>query len=128
MGESNTTSSRRILLIDDERLVTRVMKRALRGHEIETADSVPSALALIEQDPDFGLVLCDLHLGHDSGIDLYKDVAQRWPALASRFVFVHGGITHNQDEIFLRKLGNEQMIKPVAIPALREAPQQLCEC
>ena len=120
MGEDNVAGSKRILLIDDERLVTRVMKRALRGHEVETADSVPGALALLEQDPSYGLVLCDLHLGSDSGINLYKQAAQRWPELAARFVFVHGGITRTQDEVFLREIGNEQMLKPVAIPALRE--------
>jgi len=118
-GHDSTAPANRILVIDDERLVARVMKRALRGHQVEIADSVDSALAHLEQDPLFSLLLCDLHLGARSGIDLYKEVGRRWPALIPRFVFIHGGVTHPGDGEFLRSIANEQLFKPVEIPVLR---------
>ncbi len=122
MGESMTgdSTTARVLVVDDERLVVRVIKHALKRHEVEAAGSRQAALALLTEDARFDVILCDLQLGRDSGIELFKQIRQEWPALAPNVVFMHGGASRPQDEAFLQLAPNEQLLKPVGIRALRD--------
>src|SRR6185503_10670592 len=69
-----------VLLIDDEPLLLRSLRRTLEGEGYRTAlaDSAESALArLADHTPD--AVLLDLGLGRDSGHALLERVKRDWP-------------------------------------------------
>jgi two-component system response regulator HydG len=64
-----------VLLVDDEPLLLRSLQRILRaaGHRIRTAESSQAAAPALA-DSDLDVVLLDLFLGRDSGIELLE----RW--------------------------------------------------
>ncbi|MDD4880340.1 MAG: response regulator, partial [Gallionellaceae bacterium] len=63
----------RLLLVDDEPLMVRTLRRLLGEHNyrIEVADSGQAAIAALDQQP-FDLMLLDLHLQDMSGLDVLR--------------------------------------------------------
>jgi CheY-like chemotaxis protein len=85
-------SRRRILVLDDEQAILDVIRRKLSSeHEITTCISVPSALKQLEQSSKYDLVLCDLMMPEQTGMDFFAKVSQKYPTLCRRFVFLTGG-------------------------------------
>jgi len=67
----------KILVVDDEVGIREVVRDALikDGHEVTTVPSADQAYATILQKP-FDLVLTDLQIGEDSGIDVLKKIRE----------------------------------------------------
>jgi AmiR/NasT family two-component response regulator len=71
-------STRRLLLVDDDRLILATTSAALRaaGYEVAEADSADAALATIEASaPD--LALLDIRMGPVGGFDLARQLQRR---------------------------------------------------
>lgn len=85
------TERGRILIIDDEPLVRRALKRLLREHEVVEAECGESALALLTTSDHFDLVLCDVMMPGLSGLDFYARVREEFSPLEERIVFMTGG-------------------------------------
>jgi DNA-binding response OmpR family regulator len=77
------TRSYNVLVVDDEPAVCQSVDKVLRkrGHHVEQALSVASALDVIERGAAFDLVLADLMMPHVGGLELLKIVTDRWPDL-----------------------------------------------
>lgn len=114
------TPQRRLLIIDDEQVLLFGYSRALRsGFEVHTACSGAEALALLERDPAFDLVLCDLALGDMDGADVHESLTRTHPGLAARMVFCSGGATPGKAARFVETLGDRLLQKPLSVPELR---------
>ena len=63
----------KILVVEDEGAIRELLLRNLRlvGHQPQGADSLPAARALLERER-FDLMLLDIMLGKDSGLDLLE--------------------------------------------------------
>ncbi|GEM_PF-4707267 len=84
----------RVLLIDDDPFILAAYRRTLRRFfEVETAAGGEIALAMLEADHDYDVVLCDIVMPGVSGPIFSERVAARWPALDERTVFWTAGIT-----------------------------------
>lgn len=72
-----------LLVVDDEPLLRNVVCTLLgrEGYTCGQAGSVQEALALLEREP-FSLVLCDLEMPGERGIDLVKALQPRMPEIA----------------------------------------------
>ncbi len=78
-----------ILIVDDERSIRQVLRRVLEGrHSVDEADSVDEARRKLAE-TDFELVLCDINLSGESGLDLLRSVG---PALGDTAVVMVTGI------------------------------------
>jgi PAS domain S-box-containing protein len=111
---------RRILVIDDEPAVLRVIKRMLKDYDVTTCLGGHDALQHLLQG-DYDLVLCDLMMPEYTGMDLYERVAAERPNIIERFLFVTGGAFTKQTESFLRSVSREALGKPFTTAQLREA-------
>ena len=69
----------RVLIVDDEPLVARAIRRNLGGHEVQIASSGREALALLDAGKRYDLVLCDLMMPDVSGMDVYTAIRERHP-------------------------------------------------
>jgi DNA-binding NtrC family response regulator len=80
------------LIIDDDPLVRRVMRRVLsRSFDIEEVESAESAVMRLDRGERFDVVVCDLMLGDGlSGRAFYDRTLARDPALASGFIMTSG--------------------------------------
>src|SRR5262245_2504758 len=95
---------RRILAVDDEALLLKAYRRMMgEAHELITALGGNEALRVLDQDTHFDVVLCDLQMPEMSGMDLHAVIAQRFPALADRFIFVTGGAFSGDARRFLEE-------------------------
>jgi PAS domain S-box-containing protein len=81
----------RVLIIDDEPAVAAALGRMLEGHQVEIAHGGQQALKLLQHDPGYDIIFCDLLMPERTGMDVYEEVSAQLPALASRFIFMTGG-------------------------------------
>lgn len=114
------SSGRRVLVIDDEPGVLRVIKRILKDYDVTTCLGGKEALDHLQQG-NFDLVLCDLMMPEYTGMDLYERTAEARPEMIERFLFVTGGAFTKQTESFLRDVSTEAIGKPFTTAELRDA-------
>jgi len=118
----------RVLVVDDEPLVCRAVQRILSPpHDVRTRASGQGALATLEAEDGFDLVLCDLMMPDLSGMDLHARVLERRPELAERFVFLTGGAFTAGAREFLARVPNRCVEKPFEPAALRELVAKVLE-
>ncbi len=115
-----------ILVIDDEPLIGRALKRSLRGqHDVTAARDAREALTLLLQGLSFDLILCDVMMPGMSGVDFHVALTQYRPELVERVVFITGGAFTPRAEQFLETVGNRRLTKPIAEETLRELIAEL---
>lgn len=111
----------RVLVVDDEPLVGRAVKRVLSDQaEVHCVNGGREALALL-RDPaqDFDVILCDLMMPDMTGADLRGVLIASRPELADRLVFITGGTFTADMEQFLADSACPHLLKPFDVPVLR---------
>jgi CheY-like chemotaxis protein len=101
----------RVLVIDDEAMVSRAIVRMLRDHEVAAVASADEGLAQLAGPPP-DLVLCDLMMPGRTGMDLYDTLAATRPELLPRLVFMTGGTFTERAEEFLKQHEVRVLSKP----------------
>lgn len=111
----------RLLVIDDEEPVLRLLHRALFDYELVTARNGIEAIAILEHTRrPFDAVLCDMVMPGMGGADVCRAVATRWPELLPRFVVVTGGVLDDGDQRFLERHVVRIVPKPYSLASLRD--------
>ena len=116
-GSVTATASSDVLIVDDEEANRVAYDRALtsRGYSCEEAASAPEARAILER-REYRLVLLDIHLGADSGLDLLTEIRTTRPATA---VVMVTGIDDPDLAIKAIAMGAYgYMVKPVRVSEL----------
>ncbi len=109
----------RILVVDDEEPIRRILERMLGEHEVVTAASGREARALLEKDPAFDVIFCDLMMPDLTGMDLHAWLVTAMPALAPRVIFVSGGAFTPHAVDYLAGVSNVRLEKPIDPVRLR---------
>ena len=81
----------RILLVDDEPSMVRVLSELLSPHDVTTAYSGREAIALLAVDTSFDVIVCDLQMNDGTGVDVYEYLCAHATELARRIIFTTGG-------------------------------------
>jgi two-component system, cell cycle sensor histidine kinase and response regulator CckA len=111
----------RILVIDDEELILKSMRRLLmRQHEVLIANSGDEGRDILEGDDAFDVILCDLMMPGMSGMELHEWLKGRNPALAQRMAFISGGTFTADAASYLAGLPNLKLEKPIDAANLRQ--------
>lgn len=108
-----------VLVVDDDPVFSRTLRRSLRPHDVRTCAAASEAQALLLDAayvPD--LVLCDVFLPGANGNLLHARVARHRPEIARRFVFVTGGALGKDEAAYLRASGCPTLFKPVGLRTL----------
>lgn len=115
----------RILVVDDEEMVLRAIKRILADHELTCTESAREALGMIERGETFDLIFSDVMMPMMTGIEFYETLLAGNLELARRVVFLSGGAVTAKVENFLRSVPNLRIEKPFEVVNLRETVQRL---
>ncbi len=115
----------RLLLIDDEEPVLKMMSRVLRDHEVVTVTDAREALTRLEEDDEFDAILCDMMMPGMTGMAFHEGLLALRPEAAKRVVFMTGGSTIPEIADFLHAAGNRSIEKPFSPVELRKLVQQL---
>jgi PAS domain S-box-containing protein len=104
---------RRLLFVDDERILLDALGRALESHyEVDRASSAATALSLFEQGREYDLIVCDLMMPNMTGMDLFRTMQTRFPEHAQRTVFMTGGAFAQGAQEFLSSTRRRMLEKP----------------
>ena len=111
----------RVLAIDDEPELREMIELGLADHvrQLVTLGSGREALAWLEGDADFDLILTDLMMPDITGMDLIGAVTARWPALRPRMVVMTGGAFSPEAQRFLSQVRPATLMKPFTLTELR---------
>jgi CheY-like chemotaxis protein len=118
----------RVLVVDDDLLVARAVKRSLRSHDVVALASGRDALARLEAGERFDVILCDLIMPDITGMDLHEALARLAPDQARRMVFVTGGAITTRARDFVATTRNEVVEKPFDVAKLRDVVQRHMQC
>jgi signal transduction histidine kinase len=109
----------RILVIDDEPLMGRVIRAALAGaHDVVVVSRAAEAFELLASDAAFDLVLCDVVMPDGGGPEVYATISQRWPQLTKRLVFMTGGAFTPATKEFVAREQTPLLPKPFHVDEL----------
>src|SRR5688500_8051708 len=113
-GHPSNSSKGRVLVVEDNDLERQTLTTLLRvdGYETYSAARAQQALEFAEQDVD--VVLCDLRLHGESGVDLLRQWKERRPS--TPFIFV-SGVADVAQVVEAVKLGAEDYITKPFKPA-----------
>jgi two-component system, cell cycle sensor histidine kinase and response regulator CckA len=115
----------RLMIVDDDEMVLRSLARILGHHEVVCLSSAKEALAMLERDSRFDLILCDLMMPGMTGIEFYEALLEKRPEAASRMIFLTGGVTTARGADFLATVTNHRVQKPFDVRQLRVTVQEL---
>ena len=109
----------RVLVVDDDAVFREELAELLRddSNAVEIAPSVPKAIAALEHE-EFDVILTDLKMPRQSGLDLLREVRNRWPRT---LVVMITGYATVETAIEAMKVGAFDYIrKPFRIDQVRE--------
>jgi signal transduction histidine kinase len=109
----------RILVVDDEPLITTVVARALSGHDVVARTSAGDALELLRAGERFDVILCDLMMPQMTGMELYDHVVALDAAQAQRMIFMTGDAFTEVARAFVSTTTNRCIDKPFEPRQLR---------
>jgi CheY-like chemotaxis protein len=116
---ASATGTSRILVIDDDPILSRTLRRGLEPHEVRSASSASEAeIALLDPAYEPDLIVCDVFLPGANGHALHQRVRAQRPHIADRFVFVTGGGLGRAEAEYIRASGRPTLLKPVDVKAL----------
>ncbi len=112
----------KVLLVDDEEMVTQGLSRFVRWEEAGfrvcgTALSVSAALVLLEKEP-VDLVITDIQIPGQNGLDLIRILKERYPRTKTIILSGYSDFAYAQQALRLGAL--DYLTKPINFKALRE--------
>ena len=85
------TATLRILAVDDEKMLERLIPRMLAPHSVVFCNSVSQAMTHLKDDSAFDVVLSDVMMHPTPGWEFLEHIRHVHPELESRFMFMTGG-------------------------------------
>jgi two-component system nitrogen regulation response regulator GlnG len=114
-----------LLLIDDDpALIPEQVRQAFPRHRVEVASTAAEGLALVRTDPP-DVILLDLHLPDQYGLDVYKQVRQIDARIPVIFVTLAKGADAAIDA--MRDGAYDYLFKPLDLHQLRQVVGQALE-
>jgi len=109
----NSRKRARLLVIDDEPLILKVITNVLLvEHDVTSELDAGAALDRIRRGERFDAILCDLMMPQVTGMDLYETLLEIAPKQAQTMLFLTGGAFTARAQAFLDRLPNVTIEKP----------------
>ncbi|MEX1368186.1 MAG: PAS domain S-box protein, partial [Nannocystaceae bacterium] len=118
---------KRILCIDDEPIVGRLISRVLsNSHDVVVETSAEDALRRLSRGENYDAIICDLMMPNASGIDFFEKLQIVAPALSESCGFITGGAFTPRARSFTETLPPARLLhKPFRPQAVVEFVDEL---
>ena len=119
-------SGKRILVVDDERLVLQLLGEMLGAdhHTVDTVGDGTQALEVLRR-TSYDLILSDVRMPYLDGPGLYRALERRLPDLCRRFVLMTGDVLSAEIQTFLEQTGVPGLSKPFDRGQVRRVIKQI---
>lgn len=111
---------RRILVVDDEPMILRLLQHLLSPDLVDVTDSPHEALERAAAS-SYDLVLSDFYMPEMSGLDFYWELVKLRPELRSAFVLMTGFHNNAEVDAFVRATRVRLLTKPFSMEAVRDS-------
>ncbi len=114
------TKRGRILVVDDELMLGRAVKRMLSAeHEVVAVTRASEAIDFITRGERFDIIMSDLMMPEITGMDFHAELLRIAPEQAEKIIFMTGGAFTPQARAFLDRIRNPRLEKPFDESTLR---------
>lgn len=112
---------KRILVIDDEQLLLDLLTHLLSmiGYDVEQALNSREASGKLK-DRQYDAIFLDMKMPLMDGKEFYLQIAEKFPPLAKRIIFITGDVANQQTISFIRETGNLHLQKPFTIKEVKD--------
>ncbi len=112
--KSTNESRLKILIVDDEPILLKTMRRLLMDdYDVTEALGGRAALNELERNANkFDLIITDLNMPDVNGVDLYRYIIQKHYHLHNRVIFITGGSLISGSDEFFAGINNLRIKKP----------------
>jgi two-component system, NtrC family, sensor kinase len=119
-------TGKRILVVDDERLVLQLLGEMLGAdhHTVDTVGDGTQALEVLRR-TSYDLILSDVRMPYLDGPGLYRALERRLPDLCRRFVLMTGDVLSAEIQTFLEQTGVPGLSKPFDRGEVRRVIQKI---
>lgn len=109
----------KLLLVDDDAFLRDMyaMKFTENGHVVEAADSSTNALAKLEQDQSFDVILLDMIMPGMTGVELITLIKDRHPTLHVKFIVLSNQGQNEDVQEALDAGAHGYIVKAESIPS-----------
>lgn len=120
-----SSHTRRILIVDDDKSVLKVLKVALQrvGYEIDIVNDGGEGLARLS-DTQYDLIVCDMQMPGMSGSEFHERLSEDNPKMVDKVLFMTGDIVRSKTQEFLKEAHAVYIIKPFDLSALYQKVQE----
>ena len=103
----------RILLVDDDPMVTQLITDMLRldGHDVDTAPNGIAALQKVQR-RRYDLILSDLHMPELDGAGLYRELTEQQAHPSGKIIFLTGTAGVSEAHHLVQETGLPMLRKP----------------
>ncbi len=115
----------RILVVDDDELLGRAVKRMLMPYDVTLASGGGEALEEVAEE-DFDVILCDIMMPEISGPEFYHRLADVRPDLQARVLFMTGGALDRMQPM-LENVPKRLVEKPFTRKELRKVVDEFLD-
>jgi len=120
--EGRAKHARRVLVVDDDDMLRRILARTLRRtYGVIEVGNAESALEMLAGGQSFDVILCDLNLDGMSGSQFLKQLTIRHPDHAARTIVMSGAPRGTLDEELLLRLEARFVEKPASARVIESA-------
>jgi signal transduction histidine kinase len=118
----------RILVVDDEHMITTALQRILgTNHEVTCFNAAEQALRTILGGERYDVIICDLMMPQMTGMELHSALDRLAPDQAGAMVFLTGGAFTEAGAAFLDRIANVRVEKPFGSRHLRNLVDELVD-
>jgi CheY-like chemotaxis protein len=109
----------KILLIDDDAFLRDMYATKFTecGHTVDAADSAVAALAKLQIDSKFDVILLDMIMPGMGGVELIKEIKLRFPESTAQYIVLSNQGQHEDIEEAKEAGANGYIIKAESIPS-----------
>ncbi len=117
---SPCTEGKRVLVVDDEPLITEIFYKALTrdGYIVDVTEDGEEAWRALHRNP-YDCIIMDLKMPGISGKELFYRLEQWDEALARKVVFLTGDTLSDDSQTFMESTGNRSLNKPFTLEELK---------
>ena len=118
--KSSGVDAGRVLVVEDEPVISRVCSQALRGEgfEVDIAANGSIAEGMLEK-KEYALILIDIRTPVMNGKQLYQSINDKHPDLTDRVIFTTGDLLGGDTKNFLEQSGRLFLPKPFTLDELK---------
>jgi two-component system NtrC family sensor kinase len=100
-----------VLVVDDEPLIARALKRVLQAHTVDVAHDGVEALKKC-RNTHYDAIFCDVMMPQMNGLQLLTLLRELYPSMAPRLTFMSGGVIDPKVSNQIAAVANPVVEKP----------------